>query len=335
MERVFPALREALARGERAALCGVIESSGSTPRGPGARMAVFADGSFAGTIGGGSVERLAQDHARALLAAGRAEIRRFQLYPGGEDDTGMICGGTVAVAFQILDQADRGLVERICALQAGEEPAWLVTAMPESGPWTRIVWTAEGLRAPEDWAERVRGCLGRKAVLAEGEPPLFVEPLAGEGTVYIFGAGHVGVELAWVLDRVGLRLAVFDERPEALRPENFPAGVRLILGDYGHIGLPLTAVDAAVIMTAGHQGDLTLLEQVLRTPADYIGCIGSRKKAAAARERLREKGFSQSDIARVHSPIGLPIGGETPAEIAVSVAAELIAHRAGKELSHG
>ena len=191
MERVFPALREALARGERAALCGVIESSGSTPRGPGARMAVFADGSFAGTIGGGSVERLAQDHARALLAAGRAEIRRFQLYPGGEEDTGMICGGTVAVAFQILDQADRGLVERICALQGGGGAGLAGDGHAGERPWTRIVWTAEGLRAPEDWAERVRGCLGRKAVLAEGEPPLFVEPLAGEGTVYIFGAGHV------------------------------------------------------------------------------------------------------------------------------------------------
>ena len=72
---------------------------------------------------------------------------------------------------------------------------------------------------------------------------VFMERLGGSPGLLVFGAGHVGVELAWVLDRVGLRLAVFDERPEALRPENFPAGVRLMLGDYGHIGLPLTAVE--------------------------------------------------------------------------------------------
>ena len=83
-------------------------------------------------------------------------------------------------------------------------------------------------------------------------------------------------------------------------------------------------------MTPGHQSDFELLAQVLTTPAPYIGCIGSRRTAAAARERLAELGFPPAELDRVHSPIGLPIGGETPAEIAISIAAQLIAHRSGR-----
>ena len=96
-----------------------------------------------------------------------------------------------------------------------------------------------------------------------------------------------------------------------------------------------TPDDYVVIMTAGHQGDLAILQQLLTAPVTYIGCIGSRKKAAFAREYLKQNGFTEADIKRIHSPIGLPIGGETPQEIAVSIAAELIAHRAGKELRYG
>ena len=92
----------------------------------------------------------------------------------------------------------------------------------------------------------------------------------------------------------------------------------------------ITADDYVVIMTPGHQGDYEVLAQALRTPAKYIGCIGSRKKIAVTRERLLADGFSDEDISRVHAPIGLPIGGETPAEVAVSVAAQLIACRSGR-----
>src|SRR5699024_2124079 len=88
--------------------------------------------------------------------------------------------------------------------------------------------------------------------------------------------------------------------------------------------------DYVVIMTPGHQGDYEVLRQVLRTPARYVGCIGSRRKIAATRERLLADGFSEADFARVHAPIGLDIGGETPQEIALSVAAQLVACRAGK-----
>ena len=334
MEHVFAAVVQALRRGERAALCTILSSAGSAPRGPGARMAVLADGGTAGTIGGGAAERLAREEALAALRAGAPRVHTFRLYPNGAEDIGMVCGGTITVALQPLGAEDLPLLERLCALQGGERPAWLVTELSPEGPWRMELWTeerTEDLRLPP---ERVRPLLGSRPALAEGEPPLFAEPLARQGTVYLFGAGHVGRELAWLLDRVGFRLTVFDDRPEALAPEDFPADVRLLRGEFDRIDLPLTAADYVVIMTAGHRGDLAVLEQVLRTPAGYVGCIGSRKKAEAVRRQLEEHGFAEADISRIHSPIGLPIGGETPSEIAVSVAAQLIACRAGKELPH-
>ena len=335
MEQVFSAVAAALRRGEGAALCTILSASGSTPRGPGARMAVFSDGTMAGTIGGGAAERLAQVEARAMLPGGEARVQTFQLTPGGGEDIGMVCGGTIAVAFQTVGPEDLPLVERVCALQAGDVPAWLVTAMGADGNWSMAVWPAEGVEGQKLPAERVRPLLGDRPALAEGEPRLFVEPLTRRGTVYVFGAGHVGLELAWLLDRTGFRTAVLDDRAEALDAAKFPPSVQLLPTDFAHVSLPLTAADCVVIMTAGHRGDLAVLEQVLGTPAGYIGCIGSRKKAAAVQEALKGKGFTEHDIERIHSPIGLPIGGETPAEIAVSIAAQLIAHRAGKEAPHG
>ena len=115
----------------------------------------------------------------------------------------------------------------------------------------------------------------------------------------------------------------------------FPQGVRCVLTDYGQIDLPLGPDDCAVVMSPGHKMDFQILTQVLKTEAGYIGCIGSRRKVAATRALLLEAGFSEAVIDAIHSPIGLPIGGETPEEIAVSVAAELIAHRSGRLERHG
>ena len=159
-----------------------------------------------------------------------------------------------------------------------------------------------------------------------------MEPLVQAGVVYLFGGGHVGRELCPVLAHVGFRVVLFDDRPQAALPQRFPQASRVILGDYRRIfdHITVTDRDYVVIMTPGHQSDFEVLSQVLTTPAPYIGCIGSRRKAAAARERLAELGFSPAELDRVHSPIGLPIGGETPAEIAISIAAEMIACRSGR-----
>ena len=324
MSGLFSQIQARLQTGESVVLCRIIDASGSTPRGAGARMAVYQDGSTSGTIGGGAVELRSIRIGGELLQEGGSRTCSFHLTPGDIEDIGMICGGDVTLLFQYLSPDHLPLIQTITAAMEAGGPSWLVTDLWEDGRWEMAVdKTGDG------------PLFARRPMLQEGTPRRYVEPLCAEGRVYIFGAGHVGNALARLLDWIGFSVTVFDDRPHALEESLFPEGVRRILGDYGHIDLPLAREDCAVVMSPGHKMDFQILEQVLRTKAGYIGCIGSRRKVAATRALLLEAGFSQEVIDAIHSPIGLPIGGETPEEIAVSVAAELIAHRSGKLEQHG
>ena len=321
MSGLFSQIRDRLKAGEAAVLCRIMDASGSTPRGAGARMAVFQDGSTCGTIGGGAVELRAAKIAGELLETGGSRTCSFHLTPGDIEDIGMVCGGDVTLLFQHLAPERLPLLEDIAAALGEPGPSWLVTDLRADGRWEMAVdRTGDG------------PLFTRRPMLQEGGR--YVEPLCPAGSIYIFGAGHVGAALARLLCWMGQRVVVFDDRPHALRPGTFPEGVRCILGDYGEIGLSLGSEDCAVVMSPGHKMDFQILTQVLKTEAGYVGCIGSRRKIAATRELLLEAGFSRDVIDAIHSPIGLPIGAETPEEIAVSVAAELIAHRSGRLAGH-
>ena len=139
--------------------------------------------------------------------------------------------------------------------------------------------------------------------------------------------------LAQVLALAEFSVEVWDDRPGMAEKGFFPDSAVCRCGPYpGALeALPaMTEEDFVVVMTHGHQADFDVLSQVLRTPVRYIGCIGSKGKAAAVRERLSAAGFTEEDIRRIHSPVGLPIGGKSPGEIAISVAAQLIACRSGR-----
>lgn len=335
MKNLFAALRAELCAGRSAVLCSIVASSGSTPRGAGAKMLVREDGGTLGTVGGGAVEYQAAQAARELFLTRRSRIQAYRLSPGDIADIGMICGGDVRIYLQLFDPADAAslsLTEEILRRLDGRSPAWLVTAV-SGGRWQAEVCGAED-EAP--WGlsqEELASLMGAKPALRDGDPLLYVEPLRRAGTVYLFGAGHVGLALLHLLTLTEFRVVVYDQRPEAAGSPPVPEAAAVVRGPYIHALErldPITAEDYVVIMTPGHQGDYEVLSQVLSTPARYIGCIGSRKKVAVTRERLLSDGFSPAEIDRIYAPIGLPIGGETPAEIAVSVAAQLIACRSGK-----
>ena len=166
-------------------------------------------------------------------------------------------------------------------------------------------------------------------VWARGEE----ERLRPAGKVYIFGGGRVAQALVPALAAIDFRCVVLEDREDFCRPELFPGveETRLIQNDdpaaYGDI----TAEDYIAVMTRGHKDDLTVQARALRTPARYIGVIGSRRKTAAVFAKLREMGYTDADLARITTPIGLDIRAETPAEIAVSIAAQLIQIRAGSK----
>lgn len=329
MKKLFSAMLERLEAGENAVLCTILASSGSSPRGAGAKMAVFSDGTTVGTVGGGAVELEAAKQAMKVLASGQADIRGYVLRPDEVVDIGMVCGGSVTVFFRRFTPAEAETVAEILALLRGEENAWLVMRLElgcVSGFGTFD--EANGLRFTDGISgEELRPMLRSRAVYTER---YYVEPLVRAGTVYIFGGGHVGKALAPVLANVGFRVCIYDEREALAKPENYPGAERVICGKYSEAAqkVQLRRSDYAVIMTPGHQADTILLKQVLQTEISYVGCIGSRKKIERTNAALREAGISEAAIASVHSPIGLPILAETPEEIAISVTAELIRCRA-------
>ena len=159
---------------------------------------------------------------------------------------------------------------------------------------------------------------------------VLVEPLEPAATVVICGGGHVGQALAPVALNAGFRVVVIDDREEFANPQRFP-GATVVLapfdGALARVGV--AEQSDVVIVTRGHVHDMEMLGQALRTPARYVGLMASRGKRARIWSALKEDGFGEGDLTRVHSPIGLDIGAETPAELAVSIVAELIQVRAG------
>lgn len=324
MKEILNTMLSALTRGEGVMLCSILKADGSSPRGAGAHMAVFSDGTALGTVGGGAVERQSILLARELLEGKRNALRDFALRPEAANSAGMVCGGDVTVWFQYIPPEN--------AAQIGVLRAWRDALGSGRNVWLCLVLDGETLREFRLLtADELRhGTEGFFTSRPYWDGSTFVEPIVRAGRVYLFGAGHVGRALAPVLHYIGFEVTVYDNRAELANAEHFPTAHEIIVGDFRRIfdKVSLTADDYAVVMTPGHQADYEILEQVLRTPATYIGCIGSRKKVALTRERLAAAGFSQQDIDRVHAPIGLPILAETPEEIAISVAAEMIRHRA-------
>ena len=336
MEHFFQQICDALSRNEDLVLCTIIASSGSTPRGSGAKMAVFADGSTLGTVGGGAVEFESIKLAKQALLEQTTFTHGFNLSPNQTADIGMICGGQVVVYFQFLRGGDAKTLElltAIVALFAQRRNTWLVTQISEGCVRQMGIYSREdGLRYMEEDTDEwdILPLVRPRAMLKKGEPSYYVEPLTTAGYVYIFGGGHVAQELAPVLAHIGFAPIIFEDRPDFARKELFAEAADTIVGSFSNIGanISITPDDYVVIMTRGHQADFEVLRQTLLTRASYVGVIGSRSKIATTNKRLLEAGIPEAELARIHAPIGLPILAETPAEIAISIAAELILHRA-------
>lgn len=314
MKQIIQPILEALERGESLVLCSILAASGSSPRGAGAKMVVFADGHTAGTVGGGPVEYAATQEAMEVLRSGETRLRAFSLSNAQVASIGMICGGNVTLYYQLLGLEHLPVLREIQTALTGERAAWL-----------RMKIRGERLEQFSVVYEADQAC-GNRPVLEEGELLRYTEPLNRAGRVYLFGGGHVGKALVPVLDSVDFRVTVFDKRAEVAKKEQFPCAEQVILGEYEHIfdKVTLKPEDYAVIMTPGHESDFALLEQILTKELRYVGCIGSRSKIAKTKERLMEAGVAEERINAVHWPIGLPIGAQTPAEIAISIAAEMI-----------
>jgi xanthine dehydrogenase accessory factor len=352
MKELFLLIKQRLLEKEDLVLASIIASRGSTPQGPGAKMLAGKGGRLFGTIGGAKAEFLALEESKKLMAEKRSSKRDYILRPDESADIGAKCGGEFSVYLKFLDSEDSRLLSFVdtallsCSL---EEPSWLVTRIGEE--------PSEGPRAPRPGAEErgpspaapgarllvwpgdEQGGLPEEVPMEE-EPVLFrrgpslwfSEPLVSFGIVYVFGGGHVAQALVPLLTGLGFRCVVFDDRPEFTGPELFPSA-KTITADFSLIDgyVSLSEKDYVVVVTRGHVFDVQAEAFAIRSRARYIGVIGSRAKQSFVREQLAGLGFSADEInaPRVHAPIGIPIGSKTPAEIAVSIAAEMIRERSG------
>ena len=325
MRAMLNTMKTHLLQGEDLVLVTVVASSGATPRGAGARMLIGPQGRIAGTIGGGAVEYRSEQIAREVLSERKSLNHHFSLTKDDVQNLGMICGGNVTVFFHFLpagDPAAIALAEEAEERFARGQDFWLVSDL-SAGGCLRLADKSDAVLAPH---------LARhpQRIQADGKD-LYIEQISSSGKVYIFGGGHVAQELVPVLAHVGFTCVVMDDREEFARPELFPGAKQVILGDFRRIGdfLTIGEEDYVCVMTRGHAFDTLVQAQVLKCAPCYCGVIGSRHKAAGVRKVLaQEYGLSDAELDRVTTPIGLDIKGETPAEIAISIAAQMILHRA-------
>ncbi len=335
MKQLLGPLLAALREGDAAMLVSVLSRQGSAPRGEGAAMLVLCSGEALGTVGGGRAEYEAQRQAASLLAAGEDRVETYRYTPNEVADLGMICGGTVELLFHFIAPSEENiaLFARLAAAcgPACHAAAYLARRIEHGRVTETGLADGAGQLGLAGFAVRGHGT-ARPKLYVEGDGFVFVEPVHRPGRLYLFGGGHVSQALCPALAKLDFRVTVYEDRPEFLSPERFPDAEALVLGPFDGVldKLPVGAADYCVVMTRGHLADVSILRQLLSTKASYIGCIGSRRKTELTKTKLLAEGFTEADFARVHAPIGLPIGAETPDEIAVSVAAQLIAHRAGQ-----
>lgn len=314
-------------------LVSVASSKGSTPRSAGALMAADTSGLLAGTIGGGLLEGQCLQEAALLLKQLRQTngsktrpagfLRSFSLNNSQAGDLGMICGGSTDILFTPVMPEDRSMFqEALSCIHAGEA-CFLLLPLDGSAPFFQ--------KKPTNGAySSGKACI----CSADGRRCLSI-PLASSSRVFLFGGGHVSLELSLLLERLEFPCIVVDDRAEFADKKRFPQAVKTLVLPFEPALLSETLAgslaphktDAFCIMTRGHAGDEGALRFALSTSSSYIGVMGSRKKRETIFSRLEQDGFSQVRN-RVTTPIGLDIQAQTPAEIAVSVAAQLIAWRA-------
>ncbi len=297
------------------ALVTVVDVSGSTPRHAGARMLVREDGEIVGTIGGGKIELEAIAAAR-LVASGAQPAARFSRHL--VQDLAMCCGGRMEAWIEPLAGGRWKALDEATRRRRARRACVLVTSMGGPGGGGMDV-------------------LAEDASLTTRRPRLagdrFYDPLRPSERVVLFGGGHVARALAPLCAAIGFEVVLCDEEEAFASTERFPDARALVHSfDAAEITRELGAFgadDHLIVLTRDHAIDQQILEQWIGNDAiGYLGMIGSRGKVGRFRKRLEQKGlFDAVRWSRLHAPVGLAIGAETPEEIAVAIVAELIAFR--------
>jgi xanthine dehydrogenase accessory factor len=337
-----PILRQAWQRvaiGERVALATVVATRGSTPQKVGARLLVRGDGGSLGTLGGGAVEAEAAREAAVRLGWGDPVLREYALTTG-TDEWGLACGGTMVVFIESLGERSAAWLRAVAEAADRGESVAVVTVVEGGDLGARLVVGEDGVAGslgdPGLTAEG--GQLGQRVLASEsaelaqaGSLRLYAETLGAGPALVIVGAGHVGKALAGLARLLDVRVTVVDDRPEYASRERFPEADEVVAAPVAEAlaRLPVTPRTAIVVAMRNHDLDYDAVAAALRTRARYVGLIGSRRKAILVAERLLAAGVPAERVRALRSPIGLDLGSQTPAEIALSILGEWIMVRQG------
>jgi xanthine dehydrogenase accessory factor len=340
MRDLLNQLRAAIDAGRPVVYCRLVETRGSTPQKAGALMLVYEDGSQAGTLGGGCVEAEVKRRALALLAERRSEISTFQLDSDYGWDDGLICGGRMKILVEpilsdetkdfyraLLDRAQRGEGLTQAVGFADDRPDLKSTASFLFDDAGQQIASLRAGDAPDWLKQELKPLANRpRAYAAQGVAFL---PLLPRCRLLIVGGGHVGKAVADLAVDLDFEVWVYDDRADYVSEERFPRIERRITGplDPTLRNLEITPSTYVLIVTRGHQNDEQALYHLVGRGARYVGLIGSRRKIKMIFEDLLDEGIPRETLAQVYAPLGISIGSQTVMEIAVSIAAELVAHR--------
>jgi xanthine dehydrogenase accessory factor len=349
MSSIYARMADLVAEGRRFAVATVVRTLGSTPQVVGAKLIITDDEGErpVGTLGGGCVEADAVLTGRDVIKSGERSLRAYRLSEELAWNTGLVCGGTMWILVE-TDAAALGSdalqrAREAASAAAGGEPLAVVTCLRRDGlrsefagrMLVRVDGAIEGTlrdvvadhRAADMAVEQMRHGTARLATLSD-TLDLLIEPVTGQPELVIAGGGHVARAIARQAALLDFAVTVLEDRPEFADPSRFD-GARVVSGD-----VPATIPTLEygwqaylVIATRGHKLDADCVAAAVRTPVRYIGVLGSRRKTIMIEEMLRERGVADERIAVIHAPVGLDLGGRTPAEIALSVMAEITKER--------
>jgi xanthine dehydrogenase accessory factor len=317
MREVLTELKAWTKAGEQVALATVVETWGSSPRPLGSKMVVTRSGKMAGSVSNGCIEGAVFEEAQKVLKSGEPKLAAFGVADDLAFSVGLACGGHIEVFIQALGPEHL----RLIGLMDENRPATLRTnlvtgeAVLESGtpPGTELARRERRTRAGrllDDW---------------------FIEPFRRPAHLVIVGAIHIAIPLHRLAKLMGYRVTVIDARAKFATKERFPDADELIVGwpDEAMSRLTLDSSTYVVILTHDPKFDLPALRAVLGKDVGYIGAIGSRKTNENRFAALREEGFTEEQLSRVHGPVGLDLGGRGAEETALGILAEITAVRFG------
>jgi xanthine dehydrogenase accessory factor len=318
---VLKSARNWLDKDGRVALATVVGTWGSAPVGVGGQMAVAADGRFEGSVSGGCVEGEVIAEAEDILENGKPKTLTF----GVEDETawrvGLPCGGQIKVFLERLDRTNGPiLLDRAIEARSNRRGLLVRTRLDDG---RREFFEREDDRADDTIRQHFASGESELQETPDGE--VFLHALVPPARVLVIGATHIGQILAQLVKLAGYEVVVIDPRTAFAAETRFP-GIRLDTewpqDTIPRIGLdPYTAVVA--LAHVGHIDD-EALKLAMRSDCFYVGALGSKRNHAKRVQRLKDAGFSDAEIARIHSPVGINIGAQSPPEIAIAIMAQLV-----------